>query len=98
MEVDPSRDLKSDDGRDHQVDCETELRPPPCTANKLPTVLPKVFDTVAGEADNKEPRRSGDARGREHNEDRSNTALNQDHVGPAISNREADVYSGDQDQ
>jgi len=48
-------DLDGDDRRDHQVDHETERRPPPCVADKLSPVLPEVLESVAGKADDISP-------------------------------------------
>src|SRR6266545_1528827 len=74
-------DLDGDDRRDHQVDHETERRPPPCVADKLSPVLPEVLESVAGKADDKQPGCAGDRCGGDYHE----------HAGDADLDGENDV-------
>src|SRR4029077_7641571 len=68
-----------------------ERRPPPCVGNVVTAFLPEVLETMAGVGKDKEPGRSGDARGGKQNERASDGALDGDHLGSTVCHGEPDV-------
>jgi len=75
VKVNAGADLDGDDCRDRPVDHKTERRPPPCVGNKLTAVLPEVLEPVAGKADDKQPRCSGDRCGGDDDEHAGDAAF-----------------------
>ena len=49
-----------------QSTTKAERRPPARVGHKLAAVLPEILDPMTGEAEHQHPRRSGDARGGDH--------------------------------
>src|SRR5205807_7859642 len=88
--------LGGDRGGSDPVDYETERRPPASVCDELAAVLPEVLEPVGGEAEHEQPWRSGDRRRGDDDEGSSDAALNGDHGGPSIGDREADVHGSDQ--
>ena len=56
VESNAGDDSGGDDRRRRPVDHETERRPPAGVCDELPAVLPQVFESVAHEADDEQPR------------------------------------------
>ncbi len=56
VESDAGDDSGGDNRRRRPVDHETKRRPPAGVCDELPTVLPQVFESVAHEADDEQPR------------------------------------------
>jgi hypothetical protein len=61
-------------------------------------VLPEIFEAVAEEARNEQPRRAGDSRRGDNDEDGRDAALDGEDIPPPIGDSEADVHRRDQHQ
>lgn len=84
--------LHGDDGGGDPVDGRAERGPPACVGNIVTAVLPEVLQPVAGQAEDEEPRRSGDACRGEHHEYARDAALDGDDGRAAVGYSEADVH------
>jgi hypothetical protein len=58
VELHAGGDLDGEDRCDHPINHKTEGRPPARVGNKLTPVLPEVFETVASEPNDEQPRRA----------------------------------------
>src|SRR6266540_1833186 len=87
MEVNTRDDLDGDDRGGDPVTYEAERGPPPGVRNKLTSVLPKILEPVAGKAEDEQPWRSRDGRGRDDDEDRCHIGLEGDHDPASIGDR-----------
>jgi hypothetical protein len=58
LKVNAGDDFDSDDCRNHPVDHKTERRPPPRVGHEVTAVLAQILDSVASQADDKQPRRA----------------------------------------
>src|SRR5215211_6601290 len=72
--------------------------PPPGVRNELTSVLPKILEPVAREAEDDQPRESRDGRGGDDHEDRCDIQLEGDNDPASIGDGEADVDRRDQYQ
>jgi hypothetical protein len=63
VEVNAGDDLDGDDRGDRPIDDETERWPPACVGDELTAVLPEVFEAVASETGDEQPRRACDRSG-----------------------------------
>src|SRR5690242_14929225 len=98
MEPDADDD-QHDHGRgDDPVHDEAERRPPSSVGDVVAAVLPEILEPVAEEADHQQPRRPGDTRRGEHDEDSGNDALDDDDGRPSVGHGETDVDRRDQGQ
>src|SRR5438105_1401429 len=91
-------DLDADDRRDRPIHHKTEWRPPASVGNKLTAVLPEVFETVASETDDDQPRCARDRRGGDDDEDGGDAAFDGENGSASVGDRETDVDRGDQNQ
>jgi len=98
VKVDAGGNQDDKDRSGYPVDDEAERRPPAGVGNIVAVLLPEVFESVGGEADYQQPRRSGDADRREHHKHPRDAALDGDDGRPAVGHREADVDRRDQGQ
>jgi hypothetical protein len=70
MKPNPRHDLDGNDRGSDPVDYEAERGPPPGVRKEKPLVLPEILEPVACKADDEQPWRSRDGRGRDDYEDR----------------------------
>src|SRR5205814_6864376 len=89
-------DLGGENHGDEPVNGGAKRRPPPCAGNVAAAFLPEVFEAMACVAKDKEPGRSGDARGGEQDEGADDGGLDGDHRGSSVCHCEPEVDRCDQ--
>src|SRR3954466_7125097 len=90
-EVQAGRDLDDDDRGHDEVDGHAERRPPARGIHEVSAVLPEVFEAMADEADDQQPRGRGDRGGGHDHEGEGHAALDGDDPHASVSDGEADV-------
>src|SRR5437764_5242076 len=96
VEMNAGDDLDSDDRRDRPINRKTERRPPARVGNELSAVLPEVFEAVAGETDDEQPRCVCDRRGGDDDEHAGDTGFDGEDCSASVGDCETDVDRGDQ--
>jgi hypothetical protein len=98
VEVDADADQHDEDGGGDPVDDQAERRPPAGVGDIVAAVLPEVLESMAGEAQHQQPRRSGDACCGEDYKGCGDPRLDGDDPRSSVSHREAEVDRRDQGQ
>src|SRR5919109_5192288 len=98
VEMNAGDDLEGDYRCDGPINHETERRPPACVRDELTAVLPEVFEAVAGETDDEQPRCVCDRRGGDDDEHAGDTGFDGEDGSASVGDREADVDRGDHDE
>jgi hypothetical protein len=98
VEVDPGDDRDDQDGCDEPVDSGAKRRSPSCVGNVLAALLPGVLEPVAGVTKHHQPRRPGDGRRGQQDEQSGDRTLHGDYPWSSVGHREPDVDRGDQGQ
>lgn len=98
VKVDAGGNQDDKDRSGYPVDDEAERRPSTRVCDELTAVLPQVLQPMACEAHDEQPRRPGNGRGGDNDEDRRDTGLDDEHASAPVGDREADVDRRDQDE